>query len=1067
MEDNLNAVLSCDDKEQLRRKLSLLQKEYLRTAQRLQRAERSETVRRHVRSRISQQNQERDEGQASSALYPASSPLTLGSPARALPGSAPGLGHVGGSSVGQKRTPSVRFLLPAGGTCPTTPDPGHTQVPLLSPAPRLRSRRSSLRLEEREEKRGEEGEEEQLLSCSESETPSLLMSHYEGEIGKEEMKQGKREGGEERSVLDSCTLVEGLLFPVEYYVRTTRRMTSSQSQPDLRAVILSQLSRGRKRARPTAHTHSVPRSHTRPGTHTHSSQGPDGDHVTSESATQYMPARESVTNEDACLVSKGRIAEPMRGCLKSRKWRRGNRKGRGLGGSLSLDLLEVLAPDRPRHPAGPGPASQPLPGAPGQGGQALCGGPETKVYPIFRTSSPVQNRGNVSSPGAVHAGSLTRVLATFDLQDFYLPDDQFGRLKLEKLQRIIVETPEPFAASPYSTRRRHLGNHIRDDDWYHVAVATAEPLSLSLTPSVIDSAPPLKEHSSIGQPEQSVGHQSEETCEIDKPLGQPEVIPTVDYQSQGPKSVMNCKSEDKHCDQSKAHLSVAHQSDAQPIDQEVVECPSECPAPQHGPSQFLLSPSLTTPIQTDHTPSVQSSLHLPLLGLTPLLSPSSLPSLGLTPALPPSCSPLAPTLTRTRSPHTQALSPPSLSPRPSDSPVSPLLLLTPSHLNRSYDRTPPPAPDSLGGGEEEEIEEERMEGFVLRRTHTLKAPAGDSVVDACCVYWLTAEVCVAIAGERSVCVWRTNTPPTRLHTWHFTEPVISVFPVLDVAGLLCVTLGELEVRETRVLSCGLSQVLLSEEAGQVVVGVSRGCVVSSSHSAAPLIQVFSLLQDGRVQSTQPLVSPGACVRALAAVEGQEDALIGSTDDGHLVLWNMRTGQLLQRMLLQHSLTQTVCLRGYSTRGVLFVLLQHPSHSSLEEERGEREEERRERERREREDDRKTERRGELFSLLATNPVTGGSAVVSGLELPGACSGRLLEVDVLGSRVLYVTQRSGGALGGGCVCVWELGALRGGDTVLLGEGEGGYLLALWGGENTLLMSHPNGDLSIYHYTPRGT
>ena len=94
---------------------------------------------------------------------------------------------------------------------------------------------------------------------------------FKGEKGKEEMKQGKREGGEERSVLDSCTLVEGLLFPVEYYVRTTRRMTSSQSQPDLRAVILSQLSRGRKRARPTTHTthtthtHSVPHSDT----HTH------------------------------------------------------------------------------------------------------------------------------------------------------------------------------------------------------------------------------------------------------------------------------------------------------------------------------------------------------------------------------------------------------------------------------------------------------------------------------------------------------------------------------------------------------------------------------------------------------------------------------------------------------------------------------------------------------------------------------------------------------------------------------------------------------------------------------
>lgn len=48
-------------------------------------------------------------------------------------------------------------------------------------------------------------------------------------------------------LLDSYTLVEGLLFPAEYYVRTTRRMTSSQSQPDMQAVILSQLNMGRHR----------------------------------------------------------------------------------------------------------------------------------------------------------------------------------------------------------------------------------------------------------------------------------------------------------------------------------------------------------------------------------------------------------------------------------------------------------------------------------------------------------------------------------------------------------------------------------------------------------------------------------------------------------------------------------------------------------------------------------------------------------------------------------------------------------------------------------------------------
>lgn len=46
--------------------------------------------------------------------------------------------------------------------------------------------------------------------------------------------------------LSSCTVVEGLLFPVEYYVRTTRRMSNCQRKVDLDAVILSQLGRSKK-----------------------------------------------------------------------------------------------------------------------------------------------------------------------------------------------------------------------------------------------------------------------------------------------------------------------------------------------------------------------------------------------------------------------------------------------------------------------------------------------------------------------------------------------------------------------------------------------------------------------------------------------------------------------------------------------------------------------------------------------------------------------------------------------------------------------------------------------------
>lgn len=48
------------------------------------------------------------------------------------------------------------------------------------------------------------------------------------------------------NTLNSCTVVEGLLFPVEYYVRTTRRMSSCQRKVDLDAVILSQLGRSKK-----------------------------------------------------------------------------------------------------------------------------------------------------------------------------------------------------------------------------------------------------------------------------------------------------------------------------------------------------------------------------------------------------------------------------------------------------------------------------------------------------------------------------------------------------------------------------------------------------------------------------------------------------------------------------------------------------------------------------------------------------------------------------------------------------------------------------------------------------
>uniref|UniRef100_A0A8C7E327 Partner and localiser of BRCA2 WD40 domain-containing protein n=1 Tax=Naja naja TaxID=35670 RepID=A0A8C7E327_NAJNA len=49
-----------------------------------------------------------------------------------------------------------------------------------------------------------------------------------------------------KEVLSSCTVVEGLMFPLEYYVRMTRTLSRRQKEVNLEAVIQSQLGKGRK-----------------------------------------------------------------------------------------------------------------------------------------------------------------------------------------------------------------------------------------------------------------------------------------------------------------------------------------------------------------------------------------------------------------------------------------------------------------------------------------------------------------------------------------------------------------------------------------------------------------------------------------------------------------------------------------------------------------------------------------------------------------------------------------------------------------------------------------------------
>ncbi|XP_051242530.1 uncharacterized protein palb2 isoform X2 [Dicentrarchus labrax] len=487
-------------------------------------------------------------------------------------------------------------------------------------------------------------------------------------------------------------------------------------------------------------------------------------------------------------------------------------------------------------------------------------------------------------------------------------------------------------------------------------------------------------------------------------------------------------------------------------------------------SQLLLSPPPASAPCPFTTPHLRSSA---------ITSSPTLPSLGTTPhpvsaALPLTSSPSAPDLILPppHSPSTQALSPPALSPCPSLALLPPSQPSTPQagQIQASHElpqRVEPatcPTVSSIrsqGSGVQVGLRtEETVEEHVMRCTHTLKAPAGGCLVDACCLPGSTGGLWVAAAGKWAVCLWsQTSASDWKLiHTWAFNEPVISVFPVPDAAGLMCVTLGQLEIREVRMLSCAsLLQVLLCEGVVQAVVAVSKSRVVTSSHSASgSTLQVFALSDSGSTLSSQPLMSPGVCVGALAPVDGLPDALIGTDEGGRLFIWNLKTGQLLRKIVLRDDLSHTACLRGYSYCGVLFVLLQHQLLSSLEEE--EREATAKDQmfvEEEEEEERKKTA----LLSLVAVNPLSGKSVKATQLYPPKAWSGRLCEADVNSSSVVGLSQS-------GCVCVWELGRQGASRMVWAPESEG-WQLARWGGGGTLVTGHHNGDVTLHCYSTSQT
>ncbi|XP_004398861.1 PREDICTED: partner and localizer of BRCA2 [Odobenus rosmarus divergens] len=331
----------------------------------------------------------------------------------------------------------------------------------------------------------------------------------------------------------------------------------------------------------------------------------------------------------------------------------------------------------------------------------------------------------------------------------------------------------------------------------------------------------------------------------------------------------------------------------------------------------------------------------------------------------------------------------------------------------------------------------------LQLVSKLKNPSGSCSVDVSAMWWERAgfkEPCIITACEYVVSLWKPlNTWQwEKLYSWHFTEvPVLQIVPVPDVCNLVCVALGNLEIREIRALLCSSDgkrekQVLLSSGNIKAVLGLTEKKLVSSSGTLCDQqVEIMTFAEDGGSKEKQFLMSPEETVLTFAQVQGMQEALLGTTMMNNIVIWNLKTGQLLKKMHIGDSYQASVCHKAYSEMGLLFVVLSHPCAKESE------------------------PLGSPVFQLIVINPKTSLSVGVVLYCLPQGQAGRFLEGDVKDHFAASV-------LTSGTIAIWDL--LLGHCTALLPPvSDQHWSFVKWSGiDSHLLAGQKDGNIFVYRY-----
>ncbi|XP_032098848.1 partner and localizer of BRCA2 isoform X2 [Sapajus apella] len=184
----------------------------------------------------------------------------------------------------------------------------------------------------------------------------------------------------------------------------------------------------------------------------------------------------------------------------------------------------------------------------------------------------------------------------------------------------------------------------------------------------------------------------------------------------------------------------------------------------------------------------------------------------------------------------------------------------------------------------------------LKLVSKLKNLSGSCSVDVSAMFWERAgckEPCIITACEDVVSLWKAlgAWQWKKLYTWHFTEvPVLQIVPVPDVYNLVCVALGNLEIREIRALLCSSDdenekQVLLKSGNIKAVLGLTKRRLVSSSGTLSDQqVEVMTFAEDGGSKENQFLMPPEETILTFAEVQGMQEALLGTTIMNNIVIW---------------------------------------------------------------------------------------------------------------------------------------------------------------------------------------